>query len=763
MEYIEREIAISYANTIMKNNNIVVLESERASGISCFLKNVLLSLQKSDLIAFYLDASDKKSIAQQIVCQVLRSNNNKEIKDKLLARKNGEILISIFKSFLSILDVTILPNIGSLVNSLLDCVEKSIDVDQEHIKDYKIENAIITFIQKLSSDQKIYFIIDNADKINTNEFDILISESRKDRLCFLFSFSKSEAYSKYKVLDDTQTNLKKENIGIFCRPDDNFVEKIFRMYNKKYDEDVLKCIKISGYDIHYIMYYANGFNTSLKLDGTKREILKILEVSQAEFPYQILYKTLKKRSLNLQELTFTKFNEQIEQLNSNNLIHINIDYDGIKTIEINKRLNIIADNEINFVESQTIINDIIDEMLPIDVEKHLTVSLLKFAIDKLDKDYSKRKKFIFILLSHQDFKQSKYLDMLFDLNDNELLQICSYYYDLEIYDAPYLRLKNKTNLYTNRSYEILMTLLLERKHDKACINKLESLIKTSQDINEKCLLTSVLFVAYLNLFDDGKYKQILNNEKSIFYYENYKDCNYYPYLLRNIAYYMENFDRGYKYYNQSLNYFKNNDPINYNRTLSNYLCFLLRYCEKEVIAQNKLNSLKEEIQKILKFNDNRYVYLSINYGIFLLYSTNEDAEKYFKCLSDRGGTSHTPYIYSQINLAVSMLRKNPIESLDLMNNIEVKVNKSEVPRTKQFYIINRCLIEYANNCLKQDTLLQLKNNPLRGNESISLDLFNNYKQRIDNRIPFTKEDIKKLYLPGFLFYRYFSIGKLLKL
>lgn len=52
------------------------------------------------------------------------------------------------------------------------------------------------------------------------------------------------------------------------------------------------------------------------------------------------------------------------------------------------------------------------------------------------------------------------------------------------------------------------------------------------------------------------------------------------------------------------------------------------------------------------------------------------------------GTTETPYIYAQINLALYYEKVNPAMALYIMRDIQKLVEKTPVPRTKQFYNIN---------------------------------------------------------------------------
>ena len=96
-----------------------------------------------------------------------------------------------------------------------------------------------------------------------------------------------------------------------------------------------------------------------------------------------------------------------------------------------------------------------------------------------------------------------------------------------------------------------------------------------------------------------------------------------------------------------------------------------------------------------------------------------------------------------------------------MNAIEHHVKATSVPRTKQFYNINRALIEFVNGIFPETQLQEILAKPLRGNESYARNLYERYSDLRDNSQTLDAMQYKELSLPGYLFYRYFKAEKLL--
>ena len=175
----------------------------------------------------------------------------------------------------------------------------------------------------------------------------------------------------------------------------------------------------------------------------------------------------------------------------------------------------------------------------------------------------------------------------------------------------------------------------------------------------------------------------------------------------------------------------------------------------------KLDAIAKETQEILEYNDEKYMYLNNNYGIYLMRYTCEDPSAYFSCIPYSTGTTETPYIYAQINLALYYEKVNPAMALYIMRDIQKLVEKTPVPRTKQFYNINLAMIEYSNGIFPQRLIEEIKNKPLRGNMLYAEQICTTYAFMNENNMRLTDEYRDILCLPGYLFYRYFDVKKLL--
>lgn len=254
--------------------------------------------------------------------------------------------------------------------------------------------------------------------------------------------------------------------------------------------------------------------------------------------------------------------------------------------------------KITLPERLSISRDIVDTFES--CKPQLTIPQLKFAINNLDKDYNRRKSYILLLLDKQraiSKVEQQYLDMLFYLdNKYDLIKTCSMYYNLQVYDVPFLRMQQHSEFLEERECRVLLALLQERMHRDNYCEKLWDLFYSSTIADEKCLLMAVLFTALFNNGENEVCLKILYDSSYEFYYKKFRSSRYYHFLLRNVSYYMENVDEGIQNYNYCLSKFKNCDPVNYNRTLSNFIGYLVKQI-KNKRAKEVLNSKIDEVKQ----------------------------------------------------------------------------------------------------------------------------------------------------------------------
>ena len=762
-KFVCRHTELAYAKNALTSNDFVLYYYFDNSGISHYLKKLRIDFCTEGKICFYIDCARSESVAIQIAEQILSSCEKNKIDS--YTRNGNEVFNSVILTLFSTIDLIPFVNIGMLAKGLIGSIRDTVDVDIDHISDYKIEKALMNMFQKISDDKKIgniFILLDDADKLSPNSLDFIAKMLSLDISKIMFTIPNSsldlgtEIISKLPV---EEHNLQKID-ETFQRPDNPLICGLFECYNQKVKEEYFNIFDQYERNIHIIMSFIRGFNMDfLQLEDELVNILKIMLILDANLKLSILKSIYEKALYLLKEVPDTDFMQYMNKLKNYGFI----DYSTNNVVHLNKKIVTERNIKISLAEKLIISRHIIDVF-----EQHidiLTIPQLKFAIQNLDKDYNRRKKYILLLLQNQNKIgeiEQQYLDMLFYLeNKDELLQICSMYYNLQVYDVPYLRMKQHPDLCREHDCQILFALLQERMHKDDYCKKLWNLLTDSKSLDETCLIVAVLFTALYNDGENDQCHMILYDKTYEHYYKNYQKSRHFPFLLRNISYYEDDAKKGIDNYNYCLAKFKNHDCVNYNRTLSNFIGYLMKH-DDDKYAQIVLKEKIKEAFSVLEFNDTKYLYLNVNYGIYLMRELDEDPTKYFNAILFDSGTTETPYIYARINQALYVSKKNPAKALILLDEIfNESIRESCVVPTKIFYKINRILVEYMNGINNENLLEEIRQNPLRGDIKYAQKLYNYYKYKFTHNIKYNKWDWKVLFLPGYIFYHGFDAQLLL--
>ena len=775
-KFVSRNTEISEVLTAIRENYIVLLRCRTNSGLTHFLKRVMQLLWDNDTVCFYIDGESQLSISEQIIGRTMmisKDDSPEQNKAAKLLKKHdkGDLVYSVVASCLLALDtVPLLPNIGTIANSLLTSIKETLDTDRGHIEDFKTEKAVAHFCKTLTKKKNKSFIllIDNSPKLSSNEYSFLQLLQERFNVRILFTFGQEtlsdeiEFISKFSNTRYSEPNYIYRLGKDFNRPDNNLIKELYACYGAQFFPERLPYYEKSDRNIHVIMADIWGLPVDIdNVDPKYQFLLKILATVAISIPQSILFQVLRTENIESMTLTDVYLQKICDQAAALGLITIE-DSNGTheKTYKLSRQMAVSSVHKTSFVERQSIIASTIRAM-DCQIES-LNYDMLEFAIAHLEHDYSHAKQYIMIhtrLLHKKRCASLGYLDKLnyFESID-ELIFAVSVYYDYGVYDKPYRLLKTHRDYARKQDYQVALALICERLHIDNYVEKLEDLFNTIKNPEKRCLIAAVLFVAYLNSDDSKKYTCFLD-ENSKYYYASFQHLHNYFYLLRNIAYYIEDVTTAINNYEKCLAVFLYRDPINYNRTISNYICYLMRNDQNEV-AKKYLTQISKEAKIILDYSDSAYSYLNNNYGIYLMRYTNEDPTKYFSSIPFSKGTTETPYIYAQVNLALYYLKRNTALALRTMSSVEDLVQCTTVPRTKQFYAINRALVEYANNIFPKKWLDIIRDKPLRGNEEYAQSLCQRYYQLLNEHVPFDQSMINDFCLPGYIFYRYFKAEKL---
>lgn len=761
--FIRRGDELKDAKEALEKNNFVAYYCFDNSGISQFLKKLCIDLNTQEEVCFYIDCEKQESVAVQMAEQIVSGCTSRNLKRYTV--DGSEVVKQVVTSLFSVADIFLdfspYAKIGKIAIELIDAIKDTVDVDIEHVSDYKIEKAIINMLKKMNERPKIqtvFLLLDNASVVSPMSLEFIAKLLPIKKVKILFTFQRISYNSGIEILSKLSSGdffpytIEKT----FQRPDNHLITGLFQYYNKQpVPNDDYDIFERYERNIHIIMSFIRGFNMNFfQLSKESLCVLKILVTFNTHININILYRIFTKVMKLPIIITIENFESIIKKLENLDIVEV----DPNQNIYLNKKLVTEHEIKVSLIEKLTISRVIIDCF-----ELHkseMTIPQLKFVIHNLDKDYSRRKEYILLLLHKQKEQgviEQSYLDMLFSLDKKEdLLQVCATYYNMQVYDVPYIRLQQHPALLQERECQILLALLQERMHKDDYCQKLWNLVYNSCNIDEKCLIMAVLFTALYNDGENSQCSDILYNLNFEYHYKRFEKSKYYHFLLRNVSYYIEDVEIGIQNYNYCLVKLKNSDPVNYNRTISNFVGYLIKH-ENNFHAKIVLQEKIKEVQSILEFNDSKYLYLNMNYGIYLMRELDIDPTQYFEVFLSNSGTTETPYIYAKINHALYIAKKDPAKALTCLDEIFIEsIDKSNVIPTKIFYKINRILVEYMNGIYNTKLLDEIKAEPLRGDEKDSQAIYSFYSYRFSNNLKFKNEDWKKQFHPGCIFYHGFN-------
>lgn len=740
--YVDRKITPEeLLNSVHKK--IILLQSDDESGLSYFLKYTTKFFNSQKLTSFYISGDEK--IAKQIFKQIFNVITIEEVEKKISKYSKKDVILAVLRTMVYPLDsIPFIPNIGSSIVNIIDCIDSTLNVDAIHYEDYRLELALIEYLNKINP--RIALIIEGLDERNIDflkvliqhKVDLIIAVPNRDKDKIIRFLSKSEISNPHK--------WEKK----FLRPNNYETLRFFESYQTQLDDQSLSKISASNFSIHAIMSCINKYDFDRKLTVFEQIIIGSLTQLNCSLPPEFLEKVYR----TYHQKTFTLSTENADMLE----IFHKLSQDGfIEFLDSGKV--ILANTGHSFIQSQVeerlLVNAIVDAIT--NTEK-LSVELCKYGIRHSDKQLSKKKYFLFELLKIQkDEIDTDYLLQLVSCeldNLEEFLTLGRLLYNRFYFKEASQLLQKYTQYSDERSYQLLQALVNERLRTKDHLELLHHLLDTSVDDDEKCLLLSNLFVAYINSNNSAGYREILNKSGK-FYHKKFRSSKYYPYLLRNVAFYLP-FEEGMVAYQNSLTFFRGIDIINYNRTLSNYICFLMEFHTIEK-SREELQNLESEIQQILILKDNRYEYLYNNFSLYLMNFTDQNPIPYFNMISEDETGSETPFIYSRINLALYLAKVSPLEANILFSDVKSLVNISPIHQTKRFFEINQLLYLYMNEIDISEYLDILDTSPFRNSDHYVENLALEYLQKIEDNQKFTDSDWEKLFCPGYLFYRYYDV------
>lgn len=398
-KFVCREEELNFAQEALSQKKFIIYYYFNDSGLTHYLKKLSLNLNIDNEICFYADCAKNQSIAVQIATQIISSSDKQKLNK--YTQNEGLVIKKIIDSLTTSIDIIPFVNVGALMSGFTTAIKDTLDTDIEHLSDYKIEKAIISMLRQLVKKRKIkkvFFLIDD------------VSSLKPESLDFIAKIMDFDIVSVLVTIPNNYLNIGTENLSKICsnafepfeidkvfeRPSDNMIKGLYRCYDRNFDEKYLNIFNRYERNIHIIMSYIRGFHMDfMRLDKNSIFLLKIMLILDTSIYIKTL-KAIYNKGIHLS----ANINDSDFKIFINTLINQGfLGIDQYDYIHLNN--NIISEDEIKItlVERLTISRDIIDIFETCKTE--LTIPQLKFAIHNLDKDYSRRKSYILVLLKKE--------------------------------------------------------------------------------------------------------------------------------------------------------------------------------------------------------------------------------------------------------------------------------------------------------------------------------------------------------------------------
>ena len=734
------------------------------TGISRFLLETEALFDKKKEICFFIDAASASiSYADQIVRKITGSTGDLEeiINKETSSKRKKEILKSVLggvvKSSVAVVGGKIIADFASV---LVDSVKKTLNVSIEHSGDFKFEKAIIDFVSNIyeKHDKKTFFVVDNALNVDLTTGSFFSQMIKNKGANFLFALNNvpgfkmnvnsSEMRIKIKSLALAEKIPAKLNEFNLNELNEKFVEEFWSRYNDEtipYGASQLKNI----YQIIELVERVDEISTDASA------IINILNCLESKH----LSNAVVKITLNLLLRIFniyktSKFDDELERdtfvaladslvrktliQKNDNLYYANYNStrgksktDTVETLLIKRSIFEVLKNECDLTCEQRILS----VELAIEQNAPTAAKKLLFNFFEYEEAVANKSKKI------RDYSFPTSLLNNFHIYDTlkDLLDVCIVYFNKENPRAALERLQKNINLKDQnpRAYDTMQALCLEQIKQGSFKEQIEHLVSTSKNIDEKCLLVSVLFGIYSDNNDKSNYDDIVSNTNSPIHHLKFINSKYYIYLLSNVAFHKENLEEGSRDYKGLLSKINRANPILYQRISTNYLGYLIARSHETGcrLAKKELETLIEEIQNeiIVHPYDNRCNRLYVNYGIYLMLYTTEDPTPFFDRIPYQAEGYGVTYITAQRSKAMYFAK---IERADIAINIMDKlyndsIENIDVNGIKNNYHINYALLKYIERGAAEAYDYLIKN-------GIKSDPVGNRKKLLTNALEFYK-------------------------
>jgi len=663
---------------LSEDTSIILIEAYQACGITSFLKNCLMCDPFfKNKTPIYCNAASYGSLAEAILVNLVRSPYKDELQNYV--NKNlGSKDISLFSAF-----VKGIPYVGELI-SWAGTKKTAAPI---YTGDYAsiIEEIIIPFLRDIKYKNKTVVIIDAAQNLDEESYELIRSLTSSNIVKCLLAFTEQSPFAMKLLNHIKKYSLRYTPIS-FDRPFDSLVIEIGSLYGQKLSvEDADEIVRQTKQNIHEIinriLERVHGQKDE-PFSSSEKAVISILKIIKTPIKIEEVLSIASKCGLYAPNIS-EQINKTVRSLKQRRIILQ--DYDSICLAVYHHP---IINNELSSHADQLFYTNVVYDYLKsqgneknVELQYYLSKELC-YSDSDIAKAFMHE-----LIISGKPIASGVFHDARLNKKNR---------YDCMLAGIALCRSRRYEDALewiesipkTDVDIDVLsfMAMLYNRTRELGKAKKLlKKCIKMHESPSMKNLLTAYLVTNYIHSED-------LKSARKT--YVDAIDTNINSsqqgYLIRNAASaYTEN---RIEIYNKALNCFKDNsDDFGYYSTLCNKgYAYFLDGCYPEALLL-----LQESASGLEVFSCVHLHIVYNNLGIcYMLSNQFEEARKYLN-LSKSFSNNSMPRIFSIVNLAcLEAITGNMDIAIDYVLSIENEVENHPLDRVRQKYYINRLLIEY---------------------------------------------------------------------
>lgn len=747
MEYINRRKDFEKITSSITNYDITFILAGKAFGLSSFMNE--LGHKLFQYRVFNLNTINGSNIANLLISDIIHSEDRKTFK-KMAEKEFGEKSTSILAGILQGI-----PYAGPGLAQLIESKELPAIYAGNYTS--AIEEVILPYIKKYVISQKILLILDEAQNMNEESYNLIANLAQIDGVKIVLGITDTTTpnYTKLKNSLALYSNIS-NNMVFFGQPEEKLIYELANYFGIALSDSKAKNILAQTHKnihliIEYILNMAIPENGMFSINEIDTAIILLLHIC-----YFGLSKITLKSMINMSNIYCPDIDLELKNELKKLENHSCISKKNINNIEIYSMASLYhpeVEKCINCYTDVLYYKNIVYDYYRrpgMNNSQEILELLYRLSIEFSDHNI---KKYALALLECK-LKKGEQIsgDIIANANlssnNNTEIELSVLYHTRERHYGEALNwielLKDKQD---SCRYQMLKSVLLNRVRKFYEAEKM--LLYNIETENEPRILNTLLAYFTANCIHTNQKEKALKQ-----YYNKVHQLNgteNWGYFLRNLASAVS-FPEKEKFYKEAIdNFCLFNDTYGIYSSKCNWgnsLCVIGKPSEG-------LSHLKEAEKGLQQFGANHLHIVYNDLGVcYLMLADTKNAEKYLS-LAEKLAYNRMPRLITAINKSCLLATKNELDlalhELDLIQN-EVLVHPVSSVRSK--YYSNRLLLEYMKG--KKEFNLFYNKNESQINKLVPKTTIKKYQEFLlqNRQIKYPSDEWINLFAPAGLAYWY---------